>query len=161
MTIDKRKFIYLAGAIEHAPDNGRNWRRSIQLFLEERGFKVINPVSEEIKALQVNEIPADWSNFKKTDLSRYCQIMRQIIEFDMNIVRTKTSAVVVKWNTYTQMGAGTMAELTEAYLQKIPVIMIHDIPLVDIPGWILGTCSIFYKTIKDFKDDFDNAVSKY
>ncbi len=160
LKIDRRKYIYLAGAIEHAPDDGRNWRRSVQTFLEEKGFKVINPVTDEIKALQASDVPKDWTSFKKTDIPQYQRIMKQIITFDMDVVRTKASAIIVKWNTYTQMGAGTMAELTDAFLQNIPIIMIHDIPLVDIPGWIIGTVDKFYPTIKHFKDDFDAIFDK-
>ena len=81
MKIDKRKYVYLAGAIEHAPDDGRNWRRSVQKFLEEKGYKVLNPITEETKALQASDAPKDWTKLKCKDTLAYCKIMKKIIDF--------------------------------------------------------------------------------
>ena len=153
------KVYYLVGSIEHHPTNGWHWRNSLQTFLEAKGHKVINPVTAEIKALQVADTPLDWQKFKKTNLTKYCIIMRQIIDFDLDVVINQCDAIIVRWDEYIPKGAGSHAEISFAYYFKKPVFLIYEGDISEIPGWLLGCVSKFYTSIKSFKEGFDVLVS--
>ena len=156
----KSRVYYLVGSIEHHPSNGWHWRHSLQQFLEERGHKVINPVTEEIKVLQDKDMPKDWGKLKYSNLPEYCKIMKKIIDFDIKVVIDRCDEIIVRWDDYTQKGAGSHAEMTFAYIYKKPVHIIYEKAWTDIPGWLLGCVDAdkFYNSLKEFKEEFDKCL---
>ncbi len=136
--------IYLAGAIERAPDLGVGWRRAITPFLkEELGHRVFDPCIEENHVLSVHEF-AEFRDWKRTDLKRFRQTMRKLIDTDLNQIAREVDYLICLWDEYVLGGGGTHGELTLAYYNRIPVYMVTEMPQTEMSGWIIGcTTEIF------------------
>jgi nucleoside 2-deoxyribosyltransferase len=131
--------VYLAGAIEYAPDKGKAWRERLTPFLRSLGCDVYDPAQDEQKNL-TNEERDRFRSWKKTDLPRFQRTIRKIIDWDMEWITRRADAVIVYWDEYAGRGAGTSGELTAAYRYGKPVYLVAGMPVEKISGWILG-CS--------------------
>jgi len=131
--------VYLAGAIEYAPDLGRGWRKEITPFLrDDLGHSVYDPAEDERKSLTADE-QQNLRRWKTADLCRFRTAVRKIIDFDLDIV-SRADYVVCYWDENCTKGAGTSAELTLAHRRGVPVYLVTLLPLERVSGWILG-CS--------------------
>jgi len=129
--------IYLAGAIEHAPDRGRTWRAELTPFLHSLGHEVYDPVLDEMKSL-TDEERLNFRGWKTTDLSRYRVALQKIIAWDLDIVEHTSDAVIAYWDIYAARGAGTQAEITLAHRRRKPVYLVSAMPVPEVSGWLLG-----------------------
>jgi len=152
----KRKLVYLAGAIEKAPDAGCRWRKEISRFLtNELQHSVFNPCLEENHVLT----PYEFKNFRKwkvTNLPRFRKVVHKIIDTDLNVLINKVDYIICLWDQYVLEGGGTHGELTVAYLNKIPVYMVTHLPVESVSSWIIGcTTEIFtdFDSLKNFLRD--------
>lgn len=152
-----RKLVYLAGAIEKAPDAGCRWREEMTRFLNrELQHSVFNPCLEENHILT----PYEFKNFRKwktTDLPRFREVVHKIINNDLNILIHEVDYIICLWDRYVLEGGGTHGELTVAFLNHIPVYMVSRFPLETISSWIIGcTTEIFtdFDSLKNFLRDF-------
>lgn len=156
--MDSKMRVYLAGSIEAEPDLGNGWRKDMTPFLEELGFEVLNPCMfepQQLKGMQFNRLPefftdlygnkikpTHWHQLKNASerilYNRFLKYMRLIIKFDINVVRNNTDFVIVYWNESACKGAGTHAELTEAFLSNIPV---YCVATVNMPAWAKACCT--------------------
>jgi hypothetical protein len=150
---EKNPFVYLAGAIENAPDSGSSWREEMSLFLQQDlGHLVFNPCLEESHILT----PEEFQHFRKwktTDLKRFRKTLHKIISTDLNTLIDKVDYIICLWDHYVLRGGGTQGELTMAFWHKIPVYMVSTIPLEKLSSWIIGcTTEIFedFESLKDF-----------
>ncbi|RQV99298.1 MAG: hypothetical protein EH225_11805 [Calditrichaeota bacterium] len=145
--------VYLAGAIENAPDAGRKWREDISFFLtHELNHQVFNPTLEENHILT----PFEFRNFrhwKTADLPRFRQVVHKIIKTDIGMLINQVDYIICLWDEYVSRGGGTQGELTIAFWKQIPVYMVTTLPLTDLSSWIIGcTSEIFYDfdSLKEF-----------
>jgi nucleoside 2-deoxyribosyltransferase len=129
--------IYLAGAIEYAPDKGKAWREQITPTLIALGCDVYDPALDEQKNL-TNIEREHFRSWKATDLPRFQRTIRKIIDWDIEWITRRADAVVVYWDEYAGRGAGTSGELTAAYRYGKPVYLVAGMPVEKISGWILG-----------------------
>jgi nucleoside 2-deoxyribosyltransferase len=129
--------IYLAGAIEYAPDKGKAWRERLTPFLRSLRWDVYDPAQDEQKNLS-NEERDHFREWKLSDLPRFQCTVRKIIDWDMEWITRRADAVVVYWDEYAGRGAGTSGELTAAYRYGKPVYLVADMPVEKISGWIFG-----------------------
>jgi nucleoside 2-deoxyribosyltransferase len=129
--------IYLAGAIEYAPDKGKAWREAFTPFVEALGAQVYDPARDEQKNLTDDE-RLHFREWKSTDLPRFQRTIRKIINWDMEWITRRADAIVVYWDEYAGRGAGTSGELTAAYRYGKPVYLVAGMPVAQISGWILG-----------------------
>jgi nucleoside 2-deoxyribosyltransferase len=129
--------IYLAGAIEYAPDKGKTWRDRLTPFLRSLGWDVYDPAFDEQKNLS-NEERLQFRSWKGTDLLRFQRTIRKIIDWDMEWITRRADAIVVFWDEYAGRGAGTSGELTAAYRYGKPVYLVAGMPVEKISGWVLG-----------------------
>jgi hypothetical protein len=150
--------IYLSGAIEYAPDFGRQWRQKITPFLEARGAEVYDPARDEKKDLTEEEIRG-FREWKRTALPRFQATIRKIIAYDMDIIEQRTDAVVCYWDEHCSKGAGTQAELTVAHRLGVPVHLIAAMPVEKISGWILGCSSHIYGSVEEFESNFAASLT--
>ncbi len=142
---------YLSGAMEYEPDEGKSWRAEIELWLDqELGHGFFNPVSETEK-LVGKEVAGDYRNWKKTDIERYRNYIRQFVDQDINAVINTCDYVICLWNEAAQRGGGTHGEVTMAYYHSKPVYMVCEIPLENVSGWILACASQIYSSMEDLK----------
>jgi len=167
---------YLCGAMEAAKNLGAGWRAEITPFLEELGLEVLNPVEFEphqLKGLQPNRLPEFYTDFhgnqvkpeywhelknaqEKHLYKRFLKYMRRIIQYDMRLVRNEVDFIIVLWDKNAAKGAGTHAEMTEGFLQNLPI---YCVAKSDIPAWAKATCTeifLSFDELRDFlKEEFD------
>ena len=169
MSIQKLK-VYLAGAMEKAQDLGAGWRKEITPFLEqELQLDVLNPCEFEphqLKGLQPNRLPEfytdlhgqrvkpkHWHELKNASekhlYNRFLKYMRRIIQYDINVVRYQANIVIVYWDECTGKGAGTHSELTDAFLNNVPVYCVAQ---SEMPAWTKACCTEIFLTFDALKE---------
>jgi nucleoside 2-deoxyribosyltransferase len=142
--------VYLAGAIEYAPDLGRGWRQEITPFLRDNlGHRVYDPAEDERKSLTADE-QQNLRRWKTTDLPRFQTAVRKIISFDLDIV-AHADYVICYWDEHGAKGGGTSAELTFAHQRGIPVYLVTPLPVEQISGWIIGCCSHIFTSFVELR----------
>lgn len=143
--------VYLSGAMEHAPDSGREWRDSLETFLHGQiGHEVYNPVRDVRKNL-TGEEAAHFRSWKRADPERYRAVLRKIIHYDLDMLEERADYVVCYWDRWCVQGGGTHGELTMAFRRRIPVYLVSEIPFVEISGWILGCCTEVFPSFDELK----------
>lgn len=136
--------VYLAGAMEHAPDRGCGWRAEMEAFLTGRlGHRVFNPCHWEDKFLPPAE-RARLHSTKRQDLPQFRQLIRRIIDGDLRMLVNEIDYVICLWDEHVLNGGGTHGELTLAYYHNIPVYMVSPLPQTRISSWILGCTTAFF-----------------
>lgn len=139
--------IYLCGAIEYSPDHGKAWRAEVTRFLHQLGHEVYDPALDEKKDLTEQEA-LEFRGWKQSDLPRFQQTIRKIIQYDLDWVEDKCDAVVAYWDEHAGKGAGTQGELTVAYRRGVPVYLVTNIPVHQISGWVLGCASQVFSSFE-------------
>lgn len=142
--------IYLAGAIEKAPDGGKAWRSALAVFLQEQGFRVFNPCINEEELLS----PEEKVNFREWKVScpeRFMAIVRRIIDHDLDNLLNHTSFVICYWDEHVGGGAGTAGELTLAHVHKIPVLMVLGMPRRAVSSWALGCVTEVFESFDELR----------
>ena len=153
-----RPRVYLSGAIEHASDGGTGWRRQIASFLEhELDHAVYDPAADEKKDLTDEEL-AGFRRWKLEEPSRFREVSRKIIAWDLDRVERETDYLIAFWDASAGRGGGTAAEITLAYRLGKPVYLVLGIPLESASGWVLGAAS---EVFKDFEDLRAFLLDKY
>ncbi len=146
-----QKSVYLAGAIEFAPDEGRSWRDDMVRFLkDELGMEAFNPSRRE-HALLNEEEKEHFRTWKKTDPVRFKPVIKRIIDADLRQLLHKTSFIIVLWDKYSQQGTGTSGELTMACHNEIPIYMVLAEPIENTSSWILGCATEVFHSFNELK----------
>jgi hypothetical protein len=149
---------YLSGGMEYAADEGRDWRKELQTWLErELGCTVFNPNAESDRLLAAEYRGIDFRELKKRDIAHYTTIVERIVTNDCNEIAARTDFVVVYWDDSAQRGAGTKGELTMAHFFKKPVYMVTAMPLDSIPSWVLGCVSRIFGDFGSLKEFLSTA----
>lgn len=140
-----KRRVYLSGGMEYATGEGRDWREAAQGWLEgEFGWEVFNPNRESDRVLGELCGGEDFREMKRGNPERYRAIVTRLVELDCGEIAQRTDILVCYWDDGAMHGAGTKGELTMAKHYRKPVYLVTSIPLVDIPGWVLGcTTEIF------------------
>ena len=143
--------IYLAGAIEAAPDEGKGWRRDISEFLNtELGWETFNPSEHEQDFLTEAE-KSGFRQWKRTDIKRFRAVIKKIIDRDLHQLLTQCQAVICLWDEYVIPGGGTHGELTLAYEHNLPVYLVLGMPVEQASSWILGCTTEIFKNFDELK----------
>ncbi|MGH1365392.1 MAG: hypothetical protein ACRBF0_17655 [Calditrichia bacterium] len=143
--------VYLAGAIENAPNEGKAWREKLTPFLEDIiGHQVFNPCVEENHLLTAEEF-LEFRNWKVSDLPRFRRTMRKIIDTDLGALAGKTDYLVCLWDEHALKGAGTHGELTLAYYLNLPVYMVSTVPREEMSSWIVGCTTELFSHFEDLR----------
>ena len=137
--------VYLSGGMEYAPDEGRDWRKDLQAWLEEElRCSVFNPNVESEAYLRATHPGFDFRAMKHQDIEAYREVVRHLVDTDCREISERSDFVVCYWDDAAQRGAGTKGEITLAHHFRKPVYMVTGLPLAQIPGWVLAcTDSIF------------------
>ena len=145
------KQVYLAGAIEYAPDGGKVWRREMETFLRnELHLSVFNPCINEVALLSPEE-NSNFRDWKQSDRERFLPVIRRIIDHDLANVVNHTEFIVCYWDEYVSMGAGTAGELTAAYMHGVPVYLVLGIPRVRLSSWAAGCATHIFEDFDELK----------
>ncbi len=148
-----RKSVYLAGAIEYAPDGGKAWRREMADFLSgELSLGVFDPCVNELDLMNAEE-KRHFRAWKQHDRARFLPVIHRIIDHDLDRLVNHTAFVVCLWDEHVSRGAGTAGELTMAYVHRVPVYLVRTIPPSDLSSWAAGCATgVFddFGALKDF-----------
>ena len=143
--------VYLSGAIEHAADGGRSWRRQIASFLaDELGHRVYDPAADEKKNL-TDEERRSFRSWKVEEPSRYQTVVRKIIGWDLDRIERETDYLVALWDEESARGGGTAAEITIAYRLGKPVYLVLGMPRERASGWILAAADQVFEDFEQLK----------
>jgi nucleoside 2-deoxyribosyltransferase len=149
MTIKKKKDskknklrVYLAGPMEFAEGAGLNWRLEYKKALAKLKMESVIPNKEEKNIRGIKEL----DDFKKNNITAYIQVMRKIIDLDLNFVET-LDFLVVRWEG--ERMSGTVHEVGHAYEIKKPVYLVTSKPWTEVPGWFLACCSSMFHSLDE------------
>jgi hypothetical protein len=130
---------YLSGGMEYAADEGRDWRKDLQAWLEsELQCAVFNPNVESDAYLRTRHPGFDFRAMKHDNIDGYREVVRHLVETDCREIAQHADFVVCYWDDAAQRGAGTKGEITMAYYFGKPVYMVTALPPAQIPGWVLA-----------------------
>jgi nucleoside 2-deoxyribosyltransferase len=151
LTPQDGKHVYLAGAIEFAPDGGKGWRTDIARFLQaELGLSVFDPCVNEVALLTEDE-KDNFREWKRTDRQRFLPVIRRIIDHDLDNVLHHTLFIVCLWDEHAMRGTGTAGELTVAYRHGIPVYMVLGMSANAVSSWAAGCATEVFSDFEELK----------
>jgi hypothetical protein len=145
--------VYLSGGMEGAKNFGGEWRERIEKWVRETlNHDVFNPTIESVKFLKEKYPGVERSNMPKEDVGLFQRVIGEIVLMDCEEIIHNCDYVVCYWDESCYRGAGTQGEVTIAkYFQK-PVYLVTQVPLKEVPGWVIG-CSIeVFKSIDELKE---------
>lgn len=151
--------IYLCGAIAYSPDHGKAWRTEVTSLLHELGHDVYDPSLDENKDLTEQET-REFRGWKQTDLPRFQQTIRKIIQYDLDWVEERCDALVAYWDEHTSKSAATQGELTVAYRRGVPVYLVTKLPAEQVSGWVLGCASKVFPGMEELREYLMNKRSR-
>jgi hypothetical protein len=70
-------------------------------------------------------------------------------------------AIVVLYDESAQKGAGTLSEAWEAFREGVPVYLVTEFPMEEVPTWLIGeTTAIFgdFEGLLDYIKDHSNVI---
>ncbi|MCF7807152.1 MAG: hypothetical protein K9M49_06770 [Candidatus Marinimicrobia bacterium] len=143
--------VYLAGAIEAAPDGGTAWRRDLTTFLNVNlSWDVFDPSVHEQDLLTAEE-KDNFRQWKSTDINRFMPVMKKIMDRDIHQLLKKCDRIICLWDSHVKQGGGTHGELTLAYEHKMPVYLVLGMPIAQVPSWIIGCTTEVFENFDDLK----------
>jgi len=153
------KNIYLAGAVQAAPDKGAGWRREITPQLEAIGLRVRDPCIEiDGYLFKKHNFDGNWKKLlQETDgLQKTTILAREIVEADLRVVE-RCEIILCYFDEYVPKGAGTYGELTVAANQKIHgagykeiyIVLTPNMQATNIPVWILGCVDAIFPNFNE------------
>ena len=97
---------FLCGAMEFAPDGGRDWREKMRRWLEENvNHAAYDPTVEARRLMSEGDLRC-LPGWKTTDLERFRKAMRFIINHDLDVMRSRADYVVCYWDAAAARGGG-------------------------------------------------------
>ena len=151
--------VYLSGGMEYADNEGRDWRHTLQAWIEsELGWEVFNPNHESDIYFQTHHPSVDIRALKSTDPERYKSIIVTLVELDCREIAERSELVLCYWDESAMRGAGTKGELTIAKHFGKPVYMVTTIPLVEIPGWVLACTTRTFSSFPELQSFLLNST---
>jgi hypothetical protein len=145
--------------MEFAKGEGIDWRMDLDAWIRKNlGHTVYNP-NVESNAFLARKLPnGQFRDLKHQDIDHYVDLVRELIDSDSHEIAERTDYVVCNWDESAQRGAGTTGEVTLARFNQKPVYLVTKMPLVDIPGWVLGCTTEIFGSFEDVKSFL---LSKY
>lgn len=141
---------YLSGAIEHAEDGGKGWRREVAALLEDLGHEAYDPAADEKKNLTEEE-RANFRRWKLEDPARFREVIRKIIAWDLDRIENWSDCVIALWDRAAGQGGGTASEITLAYRLGKPVFLLLGMPVWEASGWILAAAEEVFENAQGLK----------
>ncbi|HEY7573964.1 MAG TPA: hypothetical protein VIB08_02290 [Thermoanaerobaculia bacterium] len=143
--------IYLSGAIEHAGDGGRSWRRRVAGRLSGRpGVEIYDPAADEKKNLEEEE-RREFRRWKLENPERFRDTVRKIVAWDLDRVEHRTDALIAYWDAAAAQGGGTAAEITLAYRLGKPVYLVLGMPRAEASGWVLACAERVFESLEELE----------
>jgi nucleoside 2-deoxyribosyltransferase len=151
MTLSRLKgsTCYVAGGIQYIPDLGVDWRAKAEQELRSIGIGVFNPMDKAIEFANEDKHTQNYLNQLKNKAQsttieserveiyeEIAKIMRAIVRADLRMVDLSSFLLVcIDPSKHT---AGTYAEMTQAFMQRKPVVCFCEQGIESIPLWWWG-----------------------
>jgi hypothetical protein len=149
---------YLSGGMEHANNDGADWRKDITQWLDESlEHSVIDPVIESKKLIADNNAK-DFRNWKKTDPDKFIEFIRLAIKKDLDGVVDKSDYIICLWVKSVFKGGGTHGEVTLVHYSRKPIYLVNQLPITDLNGWIMSCAT---EIVNDFESLKKILYNKY
>lgn len=150
---ERKHVVYLAGAMQYAPDGGIPWRRNLRKSLNKKGYYCIDPTKEENR-LNLDE---NWQSFINTDFAKFQKNARVIIDNDIYYVNM-AETVVCMYDEF--IGGGSFHEIGECYLRNKTLYLLNlsDKPLYELSHWALGCCTKVFNSTEELLDFMPDVV---
>lgn len=150
--MQRNRRIYLSGGMEYATNEGRDWRKEMQTWLqEELGWEVFNPNEESERILRTHLQGTDFRELKRIDPEKFTEVVRGIVNHDCDQIAKRADIVICYWDDGAARGAGTKGEITIAHFFRKPVYLVTEVPPADIPGWVLGCTTRIFPGFRELK----------
>ncbi len=135
---------YLSGGMEYKKNLGKAWRDWLTEKLEDMRHDAINPVKlENVEDSEDRDrgfpLQTRLTNLKNEGkLNEVRKIVRDsLFRKDMFAIQL-ADAIVVLYDESAQKGAGTLSEAWEAFREGVPVYLVTDFDIHDVPTWLIG-----------------------
>lgn len=158
---------YLSGGMEYKKNLGKKWRDWLTEQLEEQRHDAINPVKLE-SAMDEEDADKGFPLQSKLSilkdegkLNEVRKIVRDsLFRKDMFAIQL-ADAIIVLYDESAQKGAGTLSEAWEAFREGVPVYLVTDFPIEDVPTWLIGeTTQIFadFEELLEYVKDHSHII---
>lgn len=143
---------YLIGSIDVCPDNGRTWRKNMEVELLKRNIIPLNPMDKPIDIGDENKFREQREKYKNNkdyeSLSENVKIIRHV---DLRLV--DKASFVIFYLDLSINACGSWEECFWANRLKSPVIVVCKQGKQKIPDWLFGA-------LKEelFFDNFEDAL---
>jgi hypothetical protein len=151
-SVHSHKRVYLSGGMEYAADEGRDWRSTMQDWLERNlHCEVFNPNRESDRLFRTHHPDINFRQLKANDIQRYSRIATELVDLDCKEIAERSDFVICYWDDSAMKGAGTKGELTMARHFRKPVYMVTTLPHHEIQGWVLGCVTRMFSSFEELK----------
>lgn len=142
MSPKKSPKVYLAGSIQDSRDLGVGWRDKVTPKLEAIGITVLDPTKSEANLgtgdgtiSGTQDCLNGWLASGNIELFR--EHMRKVREDDLRMVHDSDFLIV--YLDFNRKIGGTIVEIHEAFINKIPIYAVCYDPKKDWNHWLLST----------------------
>lgn len=148
---------YLSGAMEFKKDLGKAWREWITEELEKHRHDAIDPVklqyAEEEALAKDLPLQSYLTNLKNEgQLDKVRKITRKMLfRKDMFGIQM-ADALILLYDDSTRRGAGTLSEAWESFREGRPIYLVTEIPLEEIPTWLVAETTEMFSTFEELLD---------
>ena len=153
-----RLVAYLAGGMEFKENLGSSWREYVEEGLEKLNYNSFNPINLEGHACENGEPLQDKvSKLKRRGrLPELRGLVREnFFRKDMEAIK-KSDFVILYYDDSVRKGAGSLAEAWETFREGKPLYVMSDIPLKEIPSWLIGESTQIFFTFPKLFSYLDN-----
>lgn len=143
---------YLSGAIEHAPDGGKEWRKELSRWLKATlGHRSFDP-SRVPQTVVPRRVLQSFRNARFSDPPRFKRVLRKLIDRDLKELLHRSDYLICYWNRAVLKGGGSHGEVTTAYSRGIPVYLVLGMPRAAVSGWILACAEREFSSFADLQE---------
>lgn len=141
--------LYLSGGMHRDNNLGAAWREKESALLLAMGYLPL-----DITALDVAYANAHDDIKRRPPEHDYLKtksdIRRHFIDADINLIRNDTDAIVLFYDEFVRIGAGTLSEAYEAYTLNMPLFLVNDYPITkEIPGWLQAETTRIFSSFEE------------
>lgn len=139
--------------MEYAENYGADWRDEVERWLKKQlGHNCFNPVKASEQFLSSQYPGIDFRNSKLNDFETHRKIAGEIVQLDSREIILHSDYVICYYDESAQRGAGTKGELTVAALLAKPVYLVRELPIPDMPSWVIGCVTEMFDDFGQLKN---------
>lgn len=146
--------IYLSGGMEHAKDEGADWRSVTSEALRDLGYFPLDITALDQEYAKVHgKLYSNFGDDERGLMLRKANIRKHFVFTDLELIKNDSDALIVYYDESVRRGAGTISECQYAFLLDIPIFVVSSWQdwKKEVPGWLHA---ISTKVFTNFGDLF-------